>query len=100
MSAVAKRQARRSNADELTVGDDFGGLDGGLLLVFRHPQVIVAKSIKLEGLLVDLVVKVHAACGNLDDNAFWDGLAVGQGEWLEDLALERAWVSLARMITR
>ena len=76
MSAVAKRQARRSNADELTVGDNFGGLDGRLLLVFRHPEVIVAESIKFEGLIVDLVIKVHAACGNLDDDPFWDGLTV------------------------
>lgn len=77
MSSVSKSQTGVSNADKLTVGDDFGGLNGGILLVLCHAQVVVAESIELVGFFVDLVVEIHATCRDFDDHAFWDGLAVG-----------------------
>lgn len=88
MSSVTKRQAGSSDADKLAVGYNLSGFDGRLLLILSHAKVVVAQSVESVWIIVNFVVKVHAAGRDLDDNTSWDGLAVGEGEGLEDLTLE------------
>ena len=98
VAAVPERQAVLANTDKLVVRRR---LDSARLSSPRHPRLIErlgllphaveAQPVELLGLGEGLPVAAGGVGGDLDHDAGGDVLPVGEGDGLEDLALEGGW---------